>query len=205
MSHFPRRRPATIAVLLAVALVAVTGCSKDKAEEPAPKKQPKESAPEAPAPPNAVQFTVTGVDANGTTPPDDATIAAVKQTLDGWVATAVVGPLRSGSPAGDLSALFTGPALERLADPAVRGTLVDEGLPAADKSVDAEVANVALASAAGDAGVAVLAARFELKLRAVGKDSDLDVIHWGDMMLVPDAGGWKIDAFSVHTTRDSRE
>lgn len=206
MSHLPRRLPATIASLVTVVLLAVTGCSKDKAEKSGPPKaQPKESAPAEPPAPGAVQFTVTGVDPNATAPPDEATVAAVKKTLDGWIATAVVGPLRSGAAAGDLAPLFTAPALERLSDPVVRATLVDEGLPAATKSVDAEVANVALASAAGDAGVAVIAARFELKLRAVGDDSDIDVIHSGDMILVPDADAWKIDAFSVHTTRDSRQ
>lgn len=202
MSHFPRRLPATIAVLLIVALVAVTGCSKDKAEE-SPKEPAEESAP--PPAPGAVVFTVTGVDPNNTTPPDEATIAAVKKTLEGWVATAVVEPLRSGAPAGDLSPVFTAPALERLGDPAVRATLVDESLPAATKSVDAEVANVALASAAGEAGVAVIAARFELKVRAVGDDSDIDVVRTGDFILVPEADTWKIDSFTVHTTRDSRQ
>lgn len=205
MSQVPRRLPATIAVLLTVAVVAVTGCSKDEAEKSAPKKPAEKPAPtEAPAP-GAVQFTVTGVDPNATAPPDEATVAAVKKTLDDWIASAVVGPLRSGAPAGDLSPLFTAPALERLSDPAVRATLVDEGLPAATKSVDAEVANVSLASAAGESGVAVIAARLELKVRAVGDDSDIDVVHYGDVILVPDADAWKIDAFSVHTTRDSRQ
>lgn len=203
MLHFPRRRPATIAVLLAIAVLAVNGCSKDKDKpEKSPDKPAEEGAPSKPA---VVQFTVTGVDANATTPPDEATIAAVKKTLDGWAATAVVEPLRSGDPAGDLSPFFTAPALERLGDPAVRATLVDEGLPAATKSVEAEVANVSLASAAGESGVAVIAARFELKVHAVGDDSDIDVVHSGDLMLVPDADAWKIDSFSVRTARDSRE
>lgn len=203
MSHFPRRRRATIVVVVAVALLAITGCSKDKEEaEKSPEKPAEEGTPAAPG---TVELTVTGVDANATTPPDEATVAAVKKTLDGWIAIAVVAPLRSGDPAGDLSPFFTAPALERLGDPAVRATLVDEGLPAATKSVEAEVANVALASAAGESGVAVIAARLELKIHAVGDDSDIDVVHSGDLILVPDADAWKIDSFSVRTARDSRE
>jgi hypothetical protein len=124
--------------------------------------------------------------------------------MDAWLATAVVGPMHTAQPAPDLSPLFTQAALERLADPAVRATLVDEGLPAA-KTITAETASLLLSSVAGpDEVVAVIGARIDLKVHTVGATHDVDVVHQGELVLVPDGTSWKIDSFAVHTSRDSR-
>lgn len=203
------RRLATV-VLAALVLLA-GACSRDDDDA---KGRPRptttttaagSTAPPATAPP-AVQFGLSGVDAQGTRPPDDATVAAVMGALDRWVAAAVVGPLHSGQPAGDLSGVFTAPALERLADPAVRATLVDEGMPPASTSVTATTATAALASVAGpDEVVALVAAQIDLKLTATGPDMAVDIGHNGELVLVPEGDGWKIESFLLHTTRDSKE
>ena len=195
------------AAILAVALLLVApACSKDKADDdaaPKPERATTTTAPAAVAP--TLSFTIVGTDANGTKAPDDATLAAVKQTMDGWLATAVVAPLHTGQPAGDLSPLFTQAALDRIgADPAVRATLVDEGVPAA-KTISAEFANLLLTSVAGpDEVVAMIGARIDVKVHTVGATHDVDVVHQGELVLVPDGPGWKIDSFSLHASRDSR-
>jgi hypothetical protein len=203
----PATRPLAF-VLAALALVGGTllgGCSKDE-DEPPERSAPTTTSTSAPAGPPTIGVTVTGVDPNGTKAPDDATVAAVKATLDSWLASAVVGPLFTGQPAGDLSGVFTAAALERLAsDPAARPSLVDEGLPPASTAITAERANVALASVAGpDEVVAVVAAQLDIQLRAQGPTMDVDVNHHGEVVLVQDGGAWKIDAFSVTAARDSR-
>jgi hypothetical protein len=190
------------AVVAGVIVAGSTGCDK-KDDRAAPSKTT--SSTTASGSGAAIVLTVTGIETNGTTAPDDATVAAVKKALDGWVAMAVVNPLRTGEPAGDLSSLFSPPALERLSDPAVRAALVDEGLPPATKSIKPEVATVALSSVAAPEGaVAVFAARVDLKVRAVGRTSDVDVVHQGDLVLLADGDAWKIDSFAMHTSRDSR-
>jgi hypothetical protein len=198
-------RPAAGAVLLVVVLVVGTAaCSKkDDDRRAAPRRSTTTATTAAPVP--ALQFTITAQDANGTKAPDEAMVAAVKKTLDGWLATAVVAPLHSGAPAPDLAPIFTPNALTRLADPAIRATVVDEGMPAANKEITAEVANVALSSVAGpDEVVALVGARIDVKVRAVGPTLDVDVVHQGELVLVPEGDGWLIDAFAIHTTRDSR-
>jgi hypothetical protein len=198
-----RRTAATLAVAL---LLVAPACSKDKADDgaaPKPKRGTTTTTAATPAVPT-LTFTVVGTDDNGTKAPDEATMAAVKQTMDGWLAAAVVAPLHSGQPAGDLSPLFTQAALDRLADPAVRATLVDEGVPAA-KTITAETANLLLTSVAGpDEVVALIGARIDLKVHTVGATHDVDVVHQGELVLVADGPGWKIDSFAVHTARDSR-
>ena len=201
--------PRRLSALLLALVVAAGGsaCSRDQGDGASRSSGSDPTTTTALAAPPALTVTITGVDPNGTAPPDDATVAAVKATLDHWMAAAVTGPLFTGQPAGDLSAVFTPAALERLtADPAARATLVDEGLPPASRQISAERANVALASVAGPDGVVgVVAAQLDIKLRAVGPELDVDINHYGEVVLVPEADGtWRIDSFAVETARDSR-
>ncbi len=200
----------SLLIVLAAVLMLGSGCSK-KADEAKNKPAPStseaqgKSAPANVAPIPKLALTVARVEANGTPDPDPATIASVTATLDAWYTAAVVMPLHSGAPAGDLSGVFTPAALVRLGDPAVRSTLVDEGLPPATKAITPEAASVLLSSVVGpDGGVGVVLARVDIKLRATGANSDVDVVHAGDLVLLPSDGAWKIDSFVLHTTRDSR-
>jgi hypothetical protein len=198
------RRVVPLAVAVALA-TAAGACSKEPAREKRAATTTTAPTTTATAAAPAIAVTVTGVDANGTREPDEATVAAVKKTIDAWVAAAVVAPLHSGQPAGDLAAVFTPAALERLADPAVRAAMVDEGLPPATKEITAERANVGLFSVAGpDEVVAVIAAQLDLKVRAVGPTLDVDVSHYGELVLVQEGDGWKIDSFALEAARDSR-
>ena len=195
--------PTRLLAVLALAAVLAAGCSKDDEDDA---KKPATTTTAASAAPPTLQFTVTETNANGTKPPDEAQLAAIKKTLDGWLARAVVAPLHSGQPAPDLAPLFTPAALEQLSDPAVRATLVDEGMPPATTSISAEVANVLLSTVAGpDEVLAVVGARIDVKVHAVGPTLDVDVVHQGELILAPEAdGSWKIEAFALHTARDSR-
>lgn len=201
----PRRLLATLAVVA----VVLSGCSKDEdtgGDATTDKKPATATTAAAAAAPPTLQFTVTETNSNGTKAPDEAQLAAIKKTLDGWLASAVVAPLHSGRPAPDLAPLFTPAALERLADPATRATLVDEGLPPASTTIAAELANVLLSTVAGaDEVLAVVGARIDVKVRAVGPTLDVDVVHQGELVLAPEPdGSWKIESFALHTTRDSR-
>lgn len=208
MNPFRRR----LLPLFVVALTAVApACTKDGGDEAARDTDRTTSTAAGAAPPPAalarptLALTVSSVEANGTAPPDEATVAAVKQTLDGWLAAAVVGPLHSGAPAADLAPYFTPAALARLADPAVRASLVDEGLPPATKAITPEIADVLVSAVAGADGiVGVVVGRLDLKLRATGASSDVDIVHQGDLVLVFENEAWRIDSFQMHTARDSR-
>lgn len=203
--HPSRPLAVVLAALVLVGGTVLGGCSKDDDDSSARSTTTSTSTTVPPGPPT-IGVTITGVDPNGTKAPDEATVAAVKATLDSWLASAVVGPLFTGQPASDLSGVFTAAALERLAaDPAARPSLVDEGLPPASTAITAERANVALSSVAGpDEVVAVVAAQLDIQLRAQGPTMDVDVNHHGEVVLVQDGGAWKIDAFSVTAARDSR-
>jgi hypothetical protein len=53
--------------------------------------------------------------------------------------------------------------------------------------------------------LAVVGARIDVKVHAVGPTLDVDVIHQGELVLVPEAdGSWRIESFALHTARDSR-
>lgn len=210
MPRLLRRFSPTIVVAIALAALAVApACSKKQKPSAAPPGSAATATTAATAKAQAgapaIHFTVVGLEDNGTKAPDDATKAAVVATLDKWLADAVVAPLHSGHPAGDLTSLLTPAAAAKLADPAARAAFVDEGLPAASTSITADKADVTLGSVAGpDEVVAVIGARIDLKLHAVGPDLDVDVVHWGELILAPEGDGWKIDAFDLHATRDSR-
>lgn len=201
----PLRRPAAVALVAVLALGGAGACSKDKDDAAAPPSTTTSTA--ALTAPPAITMTIAGVEANGTQPPDEATVGGVKAALDAWLASAVVGPLFTGQAAGDLSAAFTPAALARIAaDPAARSTLVAEGLPPASTSITAERAAATLSSVAGPDGiVGVVAASLDVLLRATGPTVDVDVNHFGEVVLVQDEGGaWKIDSFTITTQQDSR-
>ena len=198
------QRRATIAACVAilVALDSLTACSKKKDEE-----RPAASGMKTPTAAPTITFTVDGgVDANGTKAPDDTILTQVKETLDAYLGRGVITPLFTGEPAGDLSDLFTTEAQARLSDAATRATLVEEGLPPASTSITADAVTVKLSSVAGPDGVvALVAARLDVKLHAVGPRIDIDVVRDGEIVLAPQDGRWRIDSFGVRATRNTRD
>lgn len=178
-----------------MAAVALSGCSGGKDPSPAP------AAPPA----QAISFTVSGDEVAAVAPPGpafpDDVRAKVTSTLERYLDDAVVGPLRSGRPAGDLGPVFTGPALARVNGPD-RAALVDEGLPAAgDLRAEAVTARLAALADAGGA-VTVVSAAVELRLRTGGAEG-LTIVRTGDLVLLADGEAWKIDGYDIRTSRDS--
>lgn len=196
--------PRKLMVSLVALVVLLGACSKDDKDEP--RAQPSTTTTTAPPGPPTLAWTFGDLDAHGTAAPGDDVVAAVKTTLDNYLAQAVVAPLYTGQPVVDLSTVLSPAALERFnADPAARATLVDEGMPPATEKITAERANAQLASVAGPDGIpAVIGARLDLLVHAVGPNLDVDINRFGDVTLVAEEGGWRIDSFQLRTDRNSR-
>jgi hypothetical protein len=132
--------------------------------------------------------------------PDDVR-TKVTAVLDRYLQEAVVSPLRSGQRAGDLAPVFTAAALPRLEGPD-RAALVDEGLPkAGDLRADAATARLGALTGSDNAVVAVTAT-VDVRMQTGGSDP-VTISRTGDLVLVPDGDGWKIDGYDLRTARDS--
>jgi hypothetical protein len=156
----------------------------------------------------AIHVTLAPLDANDTKPPGDDVLAKVKAALDRYVADAVIAPLRTAMPAPDLSRVFTGNVLARITPgSAERAALVDEGFPPASSAIVPDVATALITSVAGpDEVPGLIGVHLDVKVHAVGPTVEFDIVRGADFVLIPDgdAGDWKIDAFQVHASRDSR-
>lgn len=196
--------PRKFSALLVALVVLVGACSKDDNDDASTARSTTTTT--APAGPPTLAWTVGDIGTHGTAAPGDDVIAAVKTTLDNYLAQAVVAPLYTGQPVVDLSMVLSPAALERFnADPTARATLADEGMPPATDGITAERANVQLASIAGPDGIpAVIAARLDLLVHAVGPGLDVDINRYGDLTLVAEEGGWRIDSFKLRAERNSR-
>ena len=188
-----------MALVAFAAAVAIGACSSGGSKPAAP--------PPTEPPPAPIAWQITGGEVHAVRPPGPAMAddvrAKVTATLERYLADAVVGPLRSGQPAGDLGPVFTAPALGRVHGPD-RAALVDEGLPPAT-GLRSQAASAHVAALAGDdQAVTVVAAAITLHLHTGGADS-VAIVRTGDLVLVPDGDGWKIDGYDIRTTRDSAD
>lgn len=194
--HFrPVRRPTPLVMLATAVLLGACSSGGDEGLTPVP----------TTASPSAIAFAVTGltVESVALPPPPfpDDVKASVLATLDRYLQDAVLGPLRSGQPAGDLGPVFTGRARPRVDGPD-RAALVDEGLgPVPADSLRAEVATLGLSALVGGDGITVVTAAVDLRLRTTGDDPTA-IARTGHLVLVPEGDGWKIDGYDVRTTRD---
>lgn len=154
--------------------------------------------------PQVVHFTVTGIDANGTAPPDQLVIDAVVAQLDGWALRGIVAPLRAGGgPTPDAAELFTAAGHASLAGPDGASVFI-AGVPASRVTITAATAT--LHSVAGpDAGTAVVVATVDLQLVAEGSGHRVTVVRQGEFALVPEADGvWRIDGWKLHAVEESQ-
>jgi hypothetical protein len=155
-------------------------------------------------PPAVTSFTVVASQVHpagdGTLAPSD--LEAVQAALDGYLAAAVVRPLESGEPAGDLAGLFTPAALARLDGPD-RAALVDDGFPpAAEVRVGTAAADLSVLTGAGGAAQVVVAS-IDLRVRSFIDGTPVTFHRTGVLALVPHEGAWKVDTYDVRVTRDS--
>jgi hypothetical protein len=134
----------------------------------------------------------------------DATWAGVLATLNRYLEAAVLTPLRTGGPAGDLSPLFTPLAVDRVTTGPDRAAFIDEGVPqVTDLHADAAVARLT-ALAGADGSVSVVDASVDLRLTAEANGAPVSVTRTGDMVLMPDggnSGSWRIDAYDITARR----
>lgn len=135
-------------------------------------------------------------------PAFDAAWAAVLDTLNRYLEAAVLTPLRSGGPAGDLAPFFTPLSVARVTTAGPdRGAFIDEGLaPATDLRRVTAVATLS-GVAGSDAVMSVVSAVLDLRLAGRVKGAPLSVIRTGELVLLPEGGTWRIDAWDLRVVR----
>ncbi|HVL05270.1 MAG TPA: hypothetical protein VM388_04750 [Acidimicrobiales bacterium] len=160
----------------------------------------------APPPPPPIRFTGEAYDLHFAGAPStasyDATWFGVLDTLNRYLEAAVLTPLRTGGPAGDLTALFNPPALERVAPGgADRFAFIDENLPAvSDLRSERSVAGLT-ALAGRDGKVSVVTAGLDLRLVGHIAGSPVTVVRTGELVLMPEGNTWRIDAYDIQVVR----
>lgn len=159
-----------------------------------------------PPPPEAIVITGAGFDLHTagrvSTAAFDATWAGVLDTLNRYLESAVLTPLRTGGPAGDLAPLFTGPAAAKVTTATPdRSAFIDEGLPPlSDVRKDSAVAQLT-ALAGSDGAVSVATAVLDLRLTGHVAGAPVKVVRTGELVLVPEGGRWRIDAYELKVVR----
>lgn len=134
----------------------------------------------------------------------DGAWQGVLATLNRYLDVGTLAPLRSGGGAGDLSPFFTSGAGPRVAPGAPdRAAFVDEGLPPAT-GVSGNAGPATLTALAGSDGtISVVTARLDLRLRAEVDGTSVIITRTGELVLMPEDGSWRIDAYDIRVNRDS--
>jgi len=211
-SQMPRRK-----YFLVAGLVVLTGCSRSVSQAYTTQASTTQSpataapAPVLPLPPtDPIAFTgaAFALHTAGKVSPAafDAAWAGVLDTLNRYLEAAVLTPLRSGGPAGDLTPLFTRPAVDRvLPGGADRFAFIDENLPpVSDLRKEAAVAGMN-ALAGPDGAMSVVTAGLDLRLIGHVDGAKVTVVRTGEVVLVPDGGSWRIDAYDLKVVRTLAE
>ena len=160
----------------------------------------------SPPPPAPIAFTGDAFNLHSAGPPTnasyDATWFAVLETLNRYLEAAVVTPLRTGGPAGDLTPLFNGPALERVVPGGVdRFAFIDENLPpVSDLRSERSVAGLN-ALAGRDGTISVVTAGLDLHLIGHVAGTPVTVVRTGELVLMPEGKTWRIDAYDIRVVR----
>jgi uncharacterized protein YceK len=188
--------------LLVAGLVLLTGCSRSLSHA----YTTQTSTTQAPASSDQLAFTAVAFDLHAAAPVASAAVdaarAGVLDTLNRYLDAAVLTPLRSGGPAGDLSPLFTRPAVDRvMAVGPERFAFIDENLPPlTDLHKDAAGAGMT-ALAGSDGTMSVVTAGLDLRLTGRLAGELVTVVRTGELVLVPEGGAWRIDAYDLKVTR----
>jgi hypothetical protein len=136
----------------------------------------------------------------------NATWAGVLDTLNRYLQAAVVTPLRTGGPAGDLAPLFNPPALAQVVPGGPdRFAFIDENLPPVS-DLRSERAVAGLTGLAGtDGTVSVVTAGLELRLIGHVAGAPVTIVRTGELVLMPEGGTWRIDAYDIKVVRTVAE
>lgn len=194
------------AAVLAVALVALGGCSDGDGGRAGP-----QGGGATTSPPTAgarFAFTLVAADVQAMAPqappfPEEVK-GAVTSSLDTWLGNGVVTPLRSGKPPAGLEGAFTARALARLAAPgADRAALLEEGAPLSGEVTQDRAGARLTALTAPGGEVAVVTAQIDVAHTVRAGGQAVAVVRAGEVVLVPDGGAWRIDAYDVRTSRDT--
>lgn len=192
--------------MLAAAVVAgLSACSSSSSDRPRP---PSATVGETRAAeiPTTPRFAVEGpevVGYGGATDVDPIVRTRVHNLLDRYLNNAMLVPLRTGAPVGDLSQLFAGPALGRAGGPD-RGALLDEG-GGRLTAVDVKAASASLIVLAGPDGVAVLSAGIHVSVSGQTDGGPVTVQRSGELTLAPEGEAWKIVGYDIRVDRATPE
>lgn len=197
-------------VLLVAGLLLAAGCERSSSAAFTAQTQttvPQWTPPTVSVPPPAaIAFTGDAFDLHTAGPPTnasyDATWFGVLETLNHYLDVAIVTPLRTGGPAGDLAPLFNRPALERVAPGGVdRFAFIDENLPPVS-DLRSERAVAGLTALAGpDGKVSVVTAGLDLRLIGHIAGTPVHVVRTGEVVLMPEGTTWRIDAYDIQVVR----
>ncbi len=195
------RMPRRIPLLLLTGLLAFTACGRGPSAAYIAHGAP---APVRPLGPIAITGAGFDVHTSGTVGQKqfDAAWAGVLDTLNRYLEDGVLRPLRTGGPAGDLVPLFSGPAAARVvAGGPDRFAFIDENLPPVS-DVRQEKAVATLAALAGpDGTMSVVTAGLDLRLAGRIASAPVTVVRTGELVLMPEGGQWRIDAYEIKVTR----
>ena len=169
------------------------------------------SAAKAPKAPKAPKVVVTAGDtkvyaaagAPGDLPADVRT--GVLATLTTYLRTTATATKSPADADAALTPLLTTTAAARLSG-TDRGTLLDEGLPAATGKVTVAVAPVPLTALTGDGGAVVLVtAGVDATTTVPTKAGKVAVHRTGTLVLTPVDGTWKIQGYELAVQRSGRK
>lgn len=207
-------------LLLVAALVTLTGCGGsgsqaltnqtttiapvDTAPAPADTAPPPTLDPGSPPPPITFTGAAFNLHTAGRVRPAafDAAWAGVLDTLNRYLEAAVLTPLRTGGPAGDLTPLFSGPAAERVMTVGPdRFAFIDENLPPVSDLRQESVVAGLTGLAGADGAMSVITAGLDLRLVGHIDGALVKVVRTGELVLMPEGGTWRIDAYDIAVTR----
>jgi hypothetical protein len=186
---------------LAAVVIGLPACSGSKPAATTATTVPAPTTTTEPERPGLSAFRLASAEvAAWNAPPEfpDGARAGVQAVLDRYLTDAVVTPLRSGQPAGDLSSLFAASTLERVNGPD-RAALIDEGLPKAER-VTVEEASAAVTALTG---LSIVSAGVHILLSARVGGTPLRVERSGELQLAADGDVWKVIGYDIRVTRET--
>ena len=175
--------------------------------------------PKAAAAPTSTTLAPIGVTITKADGVPDPVKVAVQHTLDAWLQTAVVAPLRTGTAPAGLDTIFTAAALARVGGPD-HAALVEDGAsalaappgtnastPAAAAApggtVTQDAAEVTLVPLVGpDGNLTVVDATITISLTVTSAGGRVAAVRTGDLVLTT-GDPWKIDSYDIVSKHDT--